>query len=158
MEGVTLSLPGKAVKLANMVRGNLGAAMQGLAVVPLFAGIDPDAADVASSGRIWSYDPTGGPYPEQKFHSVGSGSIFARNSLKKLYRDGIDADRAVRLAIEALYDAADDDTATGGPDLGRGIFPLVVRVDAEGAQFLEEGVISELTKQVVQDRASNPGG
>jgi proteasome beta subunit len=158
MEGVTLSLSGKAVKLANMVRGNLAAAMQGLAVVPLFAGVDPDAPDVASSGRIWSYDPTGGPYPESKFHSVGSGSIFARNSLKKLYRDGLDADRAIRLSIEALYDAADDDTATGGPDLSRQIFPIVTRVDADGAQQLDNDVVEAVTRQVVQDRVANPGG
>ncbi|GAA1695011.1 proteasome subunit beta [Fodinicola feengrottensis] len=158
MEGVMLSLSGKATKLANMVRGNLAAAMQGLAVVPLFAGIDPDAADPASSGRIWSYDPTGGPYPEQKFHSVGSGSIFARNSMKKLYRDDLDGDRAVRLAIEALYDAADDDTATGGPDLGRQIFPLVFQVDIDGAREIDGDTIAALTRTVVQDRTANPGG
>ncbi len=152
MEGVTLSLSGKAVKLANMVRGNLAAAMQGLAVVPLFAGIDPDAADPASSGRIFSYDPTGGPYPEQKFHSVGSGSIFARGSLKKLYRDGLSGDEAVRIAVEALYDAADDDTATGGPDLGRAIYPVVYQVDIDGARRVDEDAIAEVARAVVDGR------
>jgi proteasome beta subunit len=158
MEGVTLSLSGKSVKLANMVRGNLAAAMQGLAVVPLFAGIDPDAADPATSGRIFSYDPTGGPYPEQKFHSVGSGSIFARGSLKKLYRDGMSGDEAVRIAVEALYDAADDDTATGGPDLGRAIYPVVYKVDVDGAQRVDEATIADVARAVVQGRIDNENG
>jgi proteasome beta subunit len=158
MEGVTLSLSGKSVKLANMVRGNLAAAMQGLAVVPLFAGIDPDAADPSTSGRIFSYDPTGGPYPEQKFHSVGSGSIFARGSLKKLYRDGLSGDEAVRTAVEALYDAADDDTATGGPDLGRGIYPVVYKVDVNGAQRVDEPTIADVARAVIEGRIANENG
>jgi proteasome beta subunit len=132
--------------------------MQGLAVVPLFAGIDPDAADPATSGRIFSYDPTGGPYPEQKFHSVGSGSIFARGSLKKLYRDGMSGDEAVRIAVEALYDAADDDTATGGPDLGRAIYPVVYKVDVDGAQRVDEATIADVARAVVQGRIDNENG
>ena len=119
IEGITLSLDGKANRLAAMIRGNLGLAMQGLAVVPLFAGYDADT----DRGRIFSYDVTGGCYEERDHHGVGSGSLFARGALKKLWRPGLDATGAVRVAMEALYDAADDDSATGGPDLGRRIWP-----------------------------------
>ena len=94
LEGRTLSLEGKANRLAAFVRGNLGAAMQGLVVVPLFAGYDEDAG----KGRIFSYDVAGGRYEERKFHSIGSGSVFARGSLKKLYTDGMPADDAVAAA------------------------------------------------------------
>src|SRR5207342_2830285 len=87
IEGITLSLDGKANRLSSLIRGNLAMAMQGLAVVPLFAGYDPDTL----TGRIFSYDVTGGRYEEQAFHSVGSGSLFARGSLKKLYREGLNA-------------------------------------------------------------------
>ena len=111
MEGRSLSLEGKANRLATMIRGNLGAALQGLAVVPLFAGYD----EVSGRGRIFSYDVAGGPYEEQRFHSVGSGSVFARGSLKKLYADGLPVRDAVLACIQALYDAADDDSATGSP-------------------------------------------
>ena len=106
-----------------MIRQNLGLAMQGLVVVPLFAGWDV----AAEEGRIFSYDATGGRYEEHAFFSVGSGSVFARGSLKKLYRPDFDADRRPTMAvIQALYDAADDDSATGGPDLTRKIFPVVL--------------------------------
>ena len=108
-----------------MIRGNLGMAMQGLAVVPLFAGYDARPA----SGRIFSYDVTGGRYEEHELHAVGSGSLFARGALKKLWRDGPRPPTdAVRVPIQALYDAADDDSATGGPDLTRRIFPVVAVV------------------------------
>ena len=122
-----MSLDGKANRLATMIRGNLGAAMQGLAVVPLFAGYDLDAADPADPGRIFSYDVTGGHYEERGYASVGSGSLFARGSLKKLWRPGLTGDAAIRIVVEALYDAADDDSATGGPDISAGIFPVVYR-------------------------------
>src|SRR4051794_34131071 len=115
LEGSTLSLDGKANRLSNMIRGNLAMAMQGLAVVPLFAGFDLEK----EVGRIFSYDVTGGRYEEHSFHSVGSGSIFARGALKKRYREDVSEADAVQLAIDALYDAADDDSATGGPDLTR---------------------------------------
>ena len=111
IEGALLSLDGKANRLATMIRGNLGLAMQGLAVVPLFAGYDLDRG----LGRIFSYDVTGGRYEEHEHHSVGSGSVFARGSLKKLWRPGLDAVAAVRVAVEALVDAADDDSATAAP-------------------------------------------
>ena len=124
MEGRSLSLEGKANRLATMIRGNIAAAMQGLAVVPLFAGFDEDAG----IGRIFSYDVAGGPYEEHRYHSIGSGSVFARGSLKKLYRDGMSAPDAVRACVQALYDAADDDSATGGPDLTRSIYPVIAVV------------------------------
>ena len=121
LEGRTLSLEGKANRLSAFVRGNLSAAMQGLVVVPLFAGFDEDAGQ----GRIFSYDATGGRYEERPYHAVGSGSVFARGALKKLYTDSLSADDAVLLCMQALYDAADDDSATGGPDLARQIYPVV---------------------------------
>ena len=128
IEGTLLSLDGKANKLSSMLRGNLGMAMQGLAVVPLFAGYDLERR----IGRIFSYDITGGRYEEHQHHSVGSGSIFARGSLKKRWRPGMDSAAAIEVAVEALYDAADDDSATGGPDAARGIYPVVASVTAEG--------------------------
>ncbi len=119
MEGRSLSLEGKANRLAFMVRGNLGAAMQGLVVVPLFVGYDEDSGH----GRIFSYDVAGGPYEEHRFYSIGSGSLFARGALKKFYVDDMPVRDAVLACVQALYDAADDDSATGGPDLTRRIFP-----------------------------------
>src|ERR1700712_1460233 len=119
IEGTTLSIDGKANRLSALIRGNLAMAMQGLAVVPLFAGFDL----ISRHGRIFSYDITGGRYEETAFHSVGSGSVFARGSLKKLYRDDFDQGQAVLAVVQALYDAADDDSATGGPDVARRIFP-----------------------------------
>jgi proteasome beta subunit len=154
IEGTLLSVEGKANRLATMIRGNLGLAMQGLAVVPLFAGYDLDGAD----GRIYSYDVTGGCYREHHHHSVGSGSLFARGAMKKLWRPGLDADAAVRVAIEALYDAADDDSATGGPDMNRRIWPIVAIVDAEGFRRLEDEVLASVVGAVVEGRRGDPGG
>jgi proteasome beta subunit len=159
LEGVPLSLDGKANRLAGMVRGNLGAALQGFVVVPLFAGYDIDATDPATAGRIVTFDATGGRYEEKLgFHAVGSGSVFARGSLKKLYDPAADLSRAVRTAVDALYDAADDDSATGGPDLIRHIYPLVVSITAEGAVRHPDEEISEVTAAVVNARAERPGG
>jgi len=112
IEGTQLTLDGKANRLATMIRGNLGQALQGLAVVPLFAGFDVDAANNGrgpASGRIFSFDVAGGRYPEQYYESIGSGSLFAKGSLKKLWTPGLDRMSAVRVAVESLYDAADDD-------------------------------------------------
>src|SRR5580692_1290733 len=134
LEGRTLSLEGKANRLSAFVRGNLSAAMQGLVVVPLFAGFDEDAG----RGRIFSYDATGGRYEERPFHAVGSGSVFARGALKKLYTDDLGTDDAVLMCMHALYDAADDDSATGGPDLARQIFPVVAVITADGFRKLTE--------------------
>ncbi|MHA6800351.1 proteasome subunit beta [Bounagaea algeriensis] len=160
LEGVPLSLDGKSNKLATMLRGNLGGAMQGLAVVPLFAGFDPEAADPDRAGRIVSYDITGGRYNEiSGYHAVGSGSVFAKSALKKRYDADEGADAAVRTAIEALYDAADDDTATGGPDVTRRIYPSVVTVTAaEGAVRLSEERAAEIVSEVIAGRQDNPGG
>ena len=130
IEGALLSLDGKANRLSTMIRGNLAMAMQGLAVVPLFAGYDLHR----EVGRIFSYDVTGGRYEERDHHSVGSGSLFARGSMKKRWRPGLDARAAMQVAVEALWDAADDDSATGGPDSARAIYPVVATVTAEGYQ------------------------
>jgi proteasome beta subunit len=154
IEGMTMSLDGKANRLAGMIRGNLGAAMQGLAVVPLFAGYDLDAAEGASPGRIFSYDVTGGNYEERGYASVGSGSLFAKNSLKKTWRPGLSADAATRTVVEALYDAADDDSATGGPDTVRRLFPIVYRVDAEGAVRLTDDQVAAVAEGIVAARSA----
>jgi proteasome beta subunit len=154
MEGRSLSLEGKANRLAWMVRGNLGAAMQGLVVVPLFVGYDEEQ----DRGRIFSYDVAGGPYEEQRFYSIGSGSLFARGALKKLYVDDMSAGDAALACVQALYDAADDDSATGGPDLTRRIFPVVATVTADGFRKLSEAESEDLTQQVVQGRMVAPDG
>ncbi len=154
MEGTTLSLEGKANRLSAMIRGNLGMAMQGLAVVPLFAGYDLETG----AGRIYSYDITGGRSEEHRYHSVGSGSLFARGALKKLYRDGLSADDAVRLAVQSLYDAADEDSATGGPDVTRRIFPVVSVVTAEGYRRLGEDEVGAQVDAVLAQRMVDPGG
>lgn len=154
IEGATLSLEGKANRLASFIRGNLGMAMQGLAVVPLFAGYD----QAGDRGRIFSYDVTGGRYEEHDYYAVGSGSPFARGSLKKLYRPELRDSEAVRVCLQALYDAADDDSATGGPDMTRGIFPIVYSVDSSGVRKLPESELQTLVDQVVQQRFQRPDG
>ena len=154
IEGTTLSLTGKANRLATMIRGNLAMAMQGLAVVPLFAGYDHET----EAGRIFSYDVTGGRYEEHSYHAVGSGGFFARGSLKKLYREGLAAPDAVTAAVQALYDAADDDSATGGPDLMRGIYPVVALVTADGYRRLPDEEIGETVQRVVAGRTVRPDG
>src|SRR3954453_4366445 len=136
-----------------MIRGNLGAALQGLAVVPLFAGFDLDAAPGTSPGRIFSYDVTGGNYEERGYAAVGSGSLFAKNSLKKTWRQGLPADTAFRTVVEALYDAAADDSATGAPDPVRRLYPIVYRVDAEGAVRLTDAEVAAVAEAIVADRA-----
>jgi proteasome beta subunit len=155
IEGVSLSLDGKTNKLATMVKGNLDVAMAGLAVLPLFVGYDTEADDPKRAGRIVSYDVTGGRYEENAgYHAIGSGSLFAKSSLKKLYDPDADEEAAVRAAVEALYDAADDDTATGGPDLVRRIFPTVVTIAGEhGAELLPADQAAAVAEAVVRDRA-----
>jgi proteasome beta subunit len=154
IEGTQLSLDGKANRLATMIRANLPMAFQGLAAIPLFAGYDVDE----SRGRIFSYDVTGGRYEEHDHYSVGSGSLFARGSLKKLHSVGMDADDAVRVCVEALWDAADDDSATGGPDLARGIFPVVAVVDAAGYRRLPDSESGAVVRAVVDARQHRPDG
>ncbi|MGZ4452359.1 MAG: proteasome subunit beta [Nocardioides sp.] len=154
IEGTTLSMDGKANRLAALIRQNLGMAMQGLAVVPLFAGFDLETG----IGRIFSYDVTGGRYEETSFHSVGSGSMFARGALKKLYRPELDQEGAVTAVIQALYDAADDDSATGGPDLTRRIFPVVHIITADGGQRLPDDEVAAIADRVVGGRMQRPDG
>ncbi|MGH3343518.1 MAG: proteasome subunit beta [Carbonactinosporaceae bacterium] len=154
IEGMTLSLDGKANRLATMIRTQLPMAMQGLAVVPLFAGYDLDA-DV---GRIYSYDVTGGRYEEHSFHAVGSGALFARGSLKKLFRDDFSEEQAVTASVQALYDAADDDSATGGPDVARRIWPVVAAVTDDGYRRLSDEETGAVTQTVVDARMRQPDG
>jgi proteasome beta subunit len=154
LEGVPLTFAGKVNRLALMVRGNLNAALQGFVALPLLAGYDIDDPEPLAAGRIVSFDAAGGwNIEEEGYQSVGSGSIFAKSSIKKLYPQVADADSALRVAIEALYDAADDDSATGGPDLVRGIFPTAVTIGAEGAEEVPEERIAALAREVIESRS-----
>jgi proteasome beta subunit len=157
IEGIQLTLDGKANRLATMVRGNLAEALQGLAVVPMFAGFDLEAPDAASAGRIFSFDVTGGRYPEQHHHSIGSGSLFARGALKKLWRPGLGRDEVVRVVVESLYDAADDDAATGGPDVTRRIYPVVMTATASGTERIGDDVLDTAVRAILADRETRPG-
>jgi proteasome beta subunit len=139
VEGSNLSLDGKANKLAQMIRANLPAAMQGFVVVPIFAGYDTRRR----MGRIYKYDVTGGRYEEADFHATGSGGRDARTAIKLGYRDGMDGDGAVELAIEGLYEAADEDSATGGPDVVRGIYPTVATITSDGFQRVDDSAVAE---------------
>jgi proteasome beta subunit len=154
LEGRSLSLEGKANRLATMIRGNLSVAMQGLVVVPLFAGYDEDQ----DAGRIFSYDVVGGRYEEHKHHAIGSGSVFARGALKKLYRDDMPPADAALACVQALYDAADDDSATGGPDVTRRIYPLIAVVTDEGYRRLSDEESGEVVQTVVEGRMRSPDG
>jgi proteasome beta subunit len=139
VEGVTLSLEGKANQLAQMVRQQLPLAMQGLAVVPLFAGYDVGRA----TGRIFSYDVTGGHYEEADYQATGSGGRDARTTIKLGFREGLTRAEAVELAIQALYEAADEDSGTGGPDVVRGIYPTVAVVTADGYMEVPEQEVAD---------------
>ncbi len=148
IEGTTLSLEGKANRLGAMVRGNLPMALQGLAVVPLFAGYDPASAQ----GRLFSYDVTGGRYEELEHHSVGSGSVFARGAMKKLWKPGLTEAEAIRVSIASLVDAADDDSATGGPDVVRKLWPIVYTVTRNGSRKVAEHELGEVVASVLAER------
>ncbi len=156
VEGLTLSLEGKANQLAQMVRANLPMAMEGLGVVPLFAGYDTRRR----LGRIFSYDLTGGRYEELEFHATGSGGQDARTTVKLGYRDGLSLGEAVELAVKALFQAADEDSATGGPDPVRGIYPVVAVVDQEGYRRLPDDEVAErftaLLVSLRRDRRGEP--
>jgi proteasome beta subunit len=154
IEGAPLSLVGKANRLATMIRQNLGLALQGLVVVPLFAGWD----ETTGEGRIFSYDATGGRYEEHAFFSVGSGSVFARGSLKKLYRPDLNPANAAMAVVQALYDAADDDSATGGPDLTRKIYPVVMTATVDGVSRLPDAEVADLVNTLVARRMERPDG
>lgn len=156
LEGVALTFAGKVNRLAIMVRGNLGAALQGFVALPLLVGYDLDDPNADGAGRIVSFDAAGGWNVElEGYQSVGSGSIFAKSSIKKLYSRVTDAETALSVAVEALYDAADDDSATGGPDLVRGIYPTAVVIQAEGAEEIAEERIAGLAREVVERRTSD---
>jgi proteasome beta subunit len=158
LEGVPLTFRGKVNRLAIMVRGNLGAALQGFVALPLLVGYDVDDRDVTNAGRIVSFDAAGGwNLEEDGYQSVGSGSLFAKSSIKKLYSRVADADSALKVAIEALYDAADDDSATGGPDLTRGIYPTAVLIGAAGAEEVTEERIAALAREVIATRTRAGG-
>ncbi len=161
VEGTALSLEGKANYLSVLLRQNIAVAMQGLVVVPIFAGFDPRRRE----GRIYKYDPLGGRYEELDYYATGSGGKDARNTLKKRYHAGVDRDEAVRLAVEALLDASDEDVATQGFDFVRGIFPTVKTIAAEGTEDVPASQLQEIAESFLDEwrrdhgarRADPPG-
>ncbi len=153
VEGTALSLDGKANQLSQMVRNHLPAAMQGLAVVPLFAGYDTRRA----TGRLFQYDVTGGRYEESNHAATGSGSLHAGTVVKLGWRDGLDRGEALDLAISALFQAADEDSATGGPDLVRGIYPTIATITADGFVSVDESEISERFRALLAGLTGTPG-
>ncbi|MFE0474330.1 proteasome subunit beta [Streptomyces sp. NPDC058947] len=157
IEGIPMTLAAKATRLATMIRGNLAQAMQGLAVVPLLAGHDP-AGPEGGRGRIFAFDLAGGRYEKSGFHAEGSGSPYARGALKKLYRPGMTRREAALAALQALYDAADDDSATGGPDLTRRIYPVVSVITEDGFERLAESETERLSREMVEQRHARPDG
>jgi proteasome beta subunit len=148
IEGEPLSLEGKANQLAQMVRANFPAAMQGLVVVPLFAGFD----ERRGRGRVFSFDPTGGKYEEADFQTNGSGGVHAKNWIKAQWREGMTANEAIDLAVRSLFAAADEDTATGGPDLVRRIFPTVAVIEATGFRELPDGEVAQRAEALLGGR------
>jgi len=154
VEGTRLSLEGKANQLGQMVSANLQMAMQGLVVIPLFAGYDLRL----KKGRIFTYDVTGGRFEETEFHATGSGGRDAKNTVKLGYREHLGRDEAVELAVAALYEAADEDTATGGPDPLRGIYPVVATVDSEGYRRLDDSEVAESFTRVLERRRERSQG
>ncbi|MBD0839554.1 proteasome subunit beta [Streptomyces sp. TRM68416] len=157
IEGTPMTLNAKARRLAGMIRENLGQAMQGLAVVPLLTGYDP-TAPAGARGRIFSFDIAGGLYEKQHFHAEGSGSPYARGALKKLFHPDMSRREAALAALHALYDAADDDSATGGPDINRRIFPIVSVITEEGFERLPETETEGLAREMVEQRSTRPDG
>ena len=154
VEGTTLSLEGKANQLGQMVSANLQMAMQGLVVIPLFAGYDLRLR----KGRVFTYDVTGGRFEETDFHATGSGGRDAKNTVKLSFRERMGREEAVDLAVTALYEAADEDTATGGPDPLRGIYPVVATVDSEGYRRLEDPEVAEHFRHILQRRSERDEG
>jgi len=148
--GDRLSLEGKANRLAQMIRANFPMALQGLIVVPIFGGFDLRR----NEGRIFYYDATGGRWEEDDFQTTGSGGQPAKNSLKKRWKAGLSEDEALRVAVEALIDAAEDDAATGGPDAVRGIWPIVMTVTATGADDVDEARVSMAVEAVLAERGA----
>jgi proteasome beta subunit len=151
VEGERLSLEGKANRLAQMIRANLPMAMQGLAVVPMFGGWD----DHQHRGRIFRYDVTGGRWEEADFHANGSGGVHARGTLKKRWRPGLDRAEAIRAAVEALYDASQEDVATGGPNVARGVFPSVKLIAEDGFHTLPDDEVRAAFESVMNDQLAS---
>jgi len=147
VEGTSLSLEGKANQLSTMVRSNLPAAMQGMVVVPIFAGYDLRR----QTGRLWTFDVTGGRYEEQEYVATGSGSLHASTVIKVAYRPGQDRESGVRLVCRALWEAADADSATGGPDALRGIYPVVATITAKGWQRLDDSELAGVFESIVDE-------
>src|SRR6186997_3040567 len=147
VEGTQLSLEGKANQLSMMVRGNLPAAMQGMVVVPIFAGYDLRRGN----GRLWDFDATGGRYEERDYVATGSGSLHAGTVIKVGWRPSLDRDAAVNLAARALWEAADSDSATGGPDMLRGVYPVVATIDADGWQRLEDEDLAQRFGAIIDE-------
>jgi proteasome beta subunit len=154
IEGEPLELEGKANKLSQMIRQNLPMAMQGLVVVPLFAGYDLRR----HAGRLWKYDVTGGRYEETEFEATGSGGLYAGESLKKSYRPAMSRDDALRAALLALTDAADEDRATGGVDIQRGIYPIVAFTTKEGIEFSADSEADAIYREIMANRRHGDAG
>lgn len=149
VENAVLSLEGKSNKLAGMVRGNLGLAMQGLVIVPLFAGVDP----ITGAGGIYEYDPVGGRYASARYAASGSGSIVAIQTLKAGQRADLGEDDAVRVAVSSLFEAPEQDSATGGPDLIRRIYPIVtVFTGVTGYRELDDAAVRDHVDAIVVAR------
>ncbi|MDY7105418.1 MAG: proteasome subunit beta [Actinomycetota bacterium] len=153
VEGSELSLEGKANQLAAMVRGHLPMAIQGFVVVPLFAGYDRRRGE----GRLFQYDVTGGRYEDTNYAGSGSGSIYASTVVKLGFREGMSADEAVDLSLLALFQAADDDSATGGPDLVRGIFPVIATITDSGFERLTDDDLRERVERLVSELSPATG-
>jgi proteasome beta subunit len=151
VEGTVLSLEGKANQLGQMVRSNLPAAMQGLGVVPLFAGYDVRRGE----GRLFEYDVTGGRYEEQNHVESGSGSLHAGTVVKLGFHEGLTRDEAIDLVVHALYRAAEEDSATGGPDLIRGIFPVVATITATGYQRVDDAELRAKVEAIISQEATS---
>jgi len=154
IEGSAVSLEGKANQLSQMVRNHLPAAMQGLAVVPLFAGWD----QARDEGRLFQFDVTGGRYEELDHAATGSGSLHASTVIKLNFKDSLTAEEAVDLAVWSLYEAADEDSATGGPDLQRGIFPVVATITTDGFERISDDVLRSRVEQLMTRLKAQRGG
>ncbi len=153
IEGESLSLEGKANRLSQLVRANLPAAMQGLVVVPLFAGYD----ERQHHGRLFKFDVTGGRYEETDFHATGSGGVHARNWIKASWHENLSSQDAVDLALRSLFAAADEDAATGGPDLVRRIFPTVAVIEADGYRALTDEEVEARANDLIGGREEGAG-
>lgn len=159
IEGVSLTLDGKVNRLASMVRSNLEAAMAGLAAIPLLVGYDADGIDPQRPGRIFSFDIAGDRHEEHGgYQAIGSGSVFAKSAIKKLYRSDLTAAEALEVAVESLYDAADDDSATGGPDMVRGLYPTAATVHSDGSAVVPSDAIEQAARSVISRRSASDAG